>query len=85
MNLLLLLTALFSALTGVGGNMRAVEATQAVAATSIATAVVAERTVVAMRRPVAALPVLAAVAGATTTARPQLVTNEPLYASRRRE
>lgn len=85
MNLLLLLSALLSALTGVGGGVRTGQAVQAVAersATAVAAvAVVRTRTT----RPSAELPTLAEqalpVALASFTVRPVA----PIFASRRRE
>lgn len=85
MNLLLLLSALLSALTGVGSGVRSGQAVQAVAersATAVATVAVAPARTI---RPVAGLPTLAEqalpVALATFAVRPVA----PIFASRRRE
>ena len=84
-NLLLLLSALLSALTGAGLGARAAQ--PAVAVSRIAeTAVAAQvKPVRAITGPVAALPDLTAVAGARSTPAWLLAPAAPLYLSRRRE
>ena len=85
MNLLLLLSALLSALTGVGGGVRGGQAVQAVAErqamAETAIAVARART----NRPAAALPTLTAQAVPVALAMFPVHPATPLYASRRRE
>jgi hypothetical protein len=84
-NLLLLLSALLSALTGGATAMRTPAAAHAVASTIVA-AQVEGRPAYAIARPVQALPSLAVVATAfPRCAVVALAAAEPLYASRRRE
>lgn len=82
-NLLLLLSALLSALTGVGGSARQPQVAQAVAQQARA-AVTASRPAAA-HRPVAAAPSLAMLAAAPFVSALRLTVSEPLFASRRRE
>jgi hypothetical protein len=85
MNLLLLLLAMISALTGVGGSVRAQETAAAAAAVaSIEQASrPAARTVAARREP--RLPQLVAVARPTLAASFALAPQAAFFASRRRE
>ncbi len=85
MNLLLLLSALFSALAGVGGAVRAPDAVQAVAGTSVTrnAPVAAIRAVTA--RPVTMLPTLDAVARSVGAPEFAPVAATPIWATRRRE
>ncbi|NJR79102.1 hypothetical protein [Sphingomonas corticis] len=83
MNLLLLLSALLSALTGVGASARQPQVAQAVAQQA---RVAAPRLAAApAARPVAALPAPALLAAAPLAARWTLAAAEPLFAGRRRE
>lgn len=84
MNLLLLLSALLSALSGVGGSARQPQVAQAVAQQARA---VAPRLAAAVpaARPVAALPALAVLATAPVVRVAVPVAAIPLYATRRRE
>ncbi|KQT33318.1 hypothetical protein ASG29_04440 [Sphingomonas sp. Leaf412] len=83
MNLLLLLSALLSALTGVGGSVRQPQVAQAVAQQA---RVSAPRVAVApAARPVAALPVPAVQTIAPVVRAFALAAIAPLYATRRRE
>lgn len=82
-NLLLLLSALLSALTGVGGT-RGAATPQAVCARSVEVGAVRIAATVAATRPVQALPVLADVSAGSGAAL-ILTAVEPLFASRRRE
>lgn len=84
MNLLLLLSALLSALTGVAASARAPEVTQAVATTAVARAAPAGRRVQAVR-PAAFPPTLAVVAIAPVLATAAPAKAGPLWANRRRE
>lgn len=83
-NLLLLLSALLSALTGVGGSVRQPQVAQAVAQQARVTAQATARRDVAAR-PAQQLPGLAAVALAPLASALALVAREPIFASRRRE
>ncbi len=82
-NLLLLLSALLSALTGLGASVRQPQAVQA-AAQQAAKAVAAAPHAAAMR-PVPALPALVRVAAAPPARVFALVAAEPVFATRRRE
>ncbi|VVT06133.1 conserved hypothetical protein [Sphingomonas sp. EC-HK361] len=85
MNLLLLLSALISALTGVGGGVRDGQAVQAVAerrATAVAAATVVRTQTI---RPVMSLPTLARQAFPTAFVLVFVNPFAPIYASRRRE
>lgn len=82
-NLLLLLSALLSALTGVGASARSAQVPQAVSAQARADQTVPRRAVVS--RPLAALPTVAANAAAPIVRAPTLRSAVPLYAGRRRE
>lgn len=84
MNLLLLLSALLSALTGAGVGMRRPEVAQAVAAQSV-TATPAPVTVRLAQRPIAALPTLVRSAAVVRGVGPILLGTVDLWASRRRE
>lgn len=83
-NLLLLLSALLSALTGGTSAMRTPAAAHAVASTA---AMVEARAIPARvaSRPPQALPSLIVVATDVVAAAPAVGPTEPLYASRRRE
>lgn len=83
MNLLLLLSALLSALTGVGGA-RGASAPQVVCAAATAVRAARVAAISVGVRPVQAPPPLAAVLRPSGTAW-ALAAAEPLYASRRRE
>lgn len=83
MNLILLLTALFSALTGVGGSVRRPEVAQAVA--QVATFETAKAVPAAVVRPFSVLPSLAQAAVATSSPRPSKARGVPLWTARRRE
>lgn len=85
MNLLLLLSALLSALTGVGGSVRAPDVAQAVAGRQAVETAVAERRQRVAARPVPALPTLVAQSAAGVANRFAIVPGEPLWAGRRRE
>jgi hypothetical protein len=82
-NLLLLLSALLSALTGVGASARQPQVAQAVAQQARA-AVTASRPAVA-HRPIVLAPSLAVLAGAPLASVLHLAAIEPVFASRRRE
>lgn len=85
MNLLLLLSALLSALTGVGANVRAPERAQAVAAVSIGRVVAAIAPAHAMNRPMQGLPALAAVTLPGVHVATAVVRLIPRWIDRRRE
>ncbi|WP_267392998.1 MULTISPECIES: hypothetical protein [unclassified Sphingomonas] len=83
MNLLLLLSALLSALTGAGSVVRGPAAAHAVSATAVC--VQAAKAVQVASRPVQALAAVSAVARSAASARPWvLLAVHPLYAGRRR-
>ncbi len=84
-NLLLLLSALLSALTGAGGSVRAQDRAQAVAEGSIAAARVAVAPKAATVRPTAGLATLPETARAGRDTALTVVPAEPTYAARRRE
>lgn len=83
-NLLLLLSALLSALTGVGGTARQPQVAQAVAQQARAAATVAARAT-SEHRPVAVPLALAILAAAPLTLSWRIGAPVPAYASRRRE
>jgi hypothetical protein len=85
MNLLLLLSALLSALSGVGASVRSQDRAQAVAEGALSTSEAAHAQRRLTQRPQVALPTLgeAALPGEVRTF--VLVAAEPLFASRRRE
>ena len=86
MNLLLLLSALFSALSGLGGSARTPASVQAVAGAAAAQVVAPARQVATTLRPVAALPDFAALARSLVAhAAFALTPATPLWADRRRE
>lgn len=84
-NLLLLLSALLSALTGVGGSVRAQDRARAVAEGTVATARIAVAPKAATRRPAHALPSLIEIADTGLHTVLALISAEPAYAARRRE
>lgn len=84
MNLLLLLSALLSALTGIGGSVRQPAAAQAVARQAQVAAVAAVHGRVAAR-PVQAVATLARVAVAPRWTMVAWMPAEPPFATRRRE
>lgn len=83
LNLLLLLSALFAALTGAASTVREPTAAHAVAAAAAIQADVAREDRQAARRPLATVPDFRVVAVAGTDL--ALAAAAPLYASRRRE
>ncbi|WP_144036134.1 hypothetical protein [Sphingomonas jeddahensis] len=85
MNLLLLLSALLSALTGVGGSVRAQDRAQAVAEGSVAAARVASVPRSATQRPQAVAVTLVEAARAALDTRWTVAPVEPPFATRRRE
>ncbi|WP_305171869.1 hypothetical protein [Sphingomonas aurea] len=87
MNLLLLLSALFSALAGIGGAVRAPDAVQAVAGSSVVQAASRAAPRSQATRPTATLPTLVEIAGrlqVSASTNPTAVA-VPLWATRRRE
>ena len=83
-NLLLLLSALLSAITGIGGGARGTQMVQAVAQGSVAVATPLRRAA-ATARPVQKLPTIVAVVVLPTARNLALRPVHPLYAARRRE
>lgn len=84
-NLLLLLSAILSALTGVGGGVGRLQAAPAVAQCSVDRVAARAVAIAPAMRPVAALPGLVAVARAPLTMAARVALAVPLWASRRRE
>jgi hypothetical protein len=84
-NLLLLLSALLSALTGVGGSVRGQDRARAVAEGSVAAARVAQVPRIATLRPVQRLATLVESARSGVTTELALTPREPAFAFRRRE
>ncbi len=82
-NLLLLLSALLSALTGIGGSARQPQLAQAVAQ-EVARPKVATRAVLLVR-PLQALAILVDLGGVSLAASWSLRPAEPAFAARRRE
>ncbi len=84
MNLLLLLSALLSAITGLGGSVRPPDVAQTVAGASVARTAPAAQQIRTAPRPAVALPALIAVAACVALAvlptRPA-----PIWMDRRRE
>lgn len=85
MNLLLLLSALLSALTGAVGATRGAGAQQVVAAQAAVAQTQVSRVAAANTRPAQALPGLHAVRGVAVFVAPVPRAIMPLYVSRRRE
>ena len=85
MNLLLLLSALLSALTGIGGSVRAPDVAQAVAGAKAAVAVVPARRPGVAARPGFVLPGRIAQAVLPRGTALALPAAEPIWATRRRE
>ena len=85
MNLLLLLSALLSALTGVGSAVRRPEVAQAVAVRSVAGQPARIAALRVAQWPVAALPTLVASAAMVRIIAPVKVASIDIWASRRRE
>lgn len=85
MNLLLLLSALLSAITGLGGSVRAPDVAQAVAGASVARAAPAARQVRTAPRPAVALPALIAVADSRIPLAVLPTRPAPIWMDRRRE
>lgn len=83
-NLLLLLSALLSALTGIGGSARQPQLAQAVAQEKVARPVAVTR-VMSFPRPMQALASLERAASAPITRAWSLRPAEPVFAGRRRE
>jgi hypothetical protein len=84
-NLLLLLSALLSALTGVQAGARAPQAVVSVSQSAEAISAVSASCATVAGRPVFALPRLNAIAAAGAQVAWRLPTVTPLFASRRRE
>lgn len=85
MNLLMLLSALLSALSGVGSAVRRPELTQAVTQAAATSAVARGAVMAQASRPLAALPTLDAVAACGIGAAFALASPIALWTSRRRE
>lgn len=85
MNLLLLLSALLSALNGVGVGVRRQELAQSVSVQAIAAQQSGAAVQMSVRRPVAALPTLLCAAAFDRVAAPVLLGAGDLWANRRRE
>lgn len=85
MNLLLLLSALLSALTGVGGSVRQPQVAQAVAQQQRVATIAAARHIAATRRPVQAMATLAVSAVPPLATTFALTAAEPAWALRPRE
>lgn len=83
-NLLLLLSALLSALTGVGGGVRAAQAPVVVTQVAVSASSSRQVSPAAQARPVAALPALGDVRAIHGPAW-RIAPTAPLYLSRRRE
>lgn len=84
-NLLLLLSALLSALTGVGGSVREQDRSRAVAEGSVAVSRIAQVPRIATLRPVQVLVKLVEAARAGLNTALALTPGEPAFATRRRE
>ncbi len=84
-NLLLLLSAVLSALTGVGGGVRAQDRARAVAEGSMSAVKATAAARIAPRRPAATLPSRVASAAFGGGSALALVPHEPVFAGRRRE
>ena len=84
-NLLLLLSALLSALTGVGGSVRAEGRAQAVAEGSVSASPVASAPRMATSRPESCPAALVETARAGAETALALTPIEPVFATRRRE
>ncbi|QNE31201.1 hypothetical protein F1C10_04105 [Sphingomonas sp. NBWT7] len=85
MSLLLLLSALLSALTGVGAGARAPDRAQTVAEASIGAVQAATVRRSPAVRPLAVLPTIAAIAPLRAACAIAPVAVEPIFATRRRE
>jgi hypothetical protein len=83
-NLLLLFSALLSALTGIGGGARGTQVVQAVAQGSVALATPLRRAA-ATARPAQQLPTIVAMVAIPSARSLVLRSVHPLYAARRRE
>jgi hypothetical protein len=83
MNLLLLLSALLSALTGIGGSVRSPDVAQAVAGQSVAVAATTVRRMMTTHRPANAAPRATRIATIVTTW--ALSPVQAIWAGRRRE
>lgn len=83
MNLLLLLSALLSALTGIGGSVRSPDVAQAVAGQSVVAAATTARRMVPTHRPANVVPSAPRIAD--MAAAWSLSPTHPLWAARRRE
>lgn len=86
MNLLLLLSAMLSALTGIGSSTRAPDAATAIAATVEVASSAAQAVIARVSRPAQSSPSLFEVADVSVAPTATIpARTEPLYASRRRE